>query len=321
MSSKQNRERISFRKSHSKKKDASTTSNSSSDFLRNPVFEDDENLQIFKALEAEAHEAINNRKIFSVIGGFEVIRQCLLSRGWIEKILDSGQRYKIDEKMISETVESSDIKRIVLSNLLCRSPVYFIWQPKYFEIPININYPFRNRINRLRTSDFTLKEGLHNLAENVQWHTIEDVSELNYPRSFLMMDIYQRDFYHEEYRKTTITGFINFLNEHENFESLFSDYGEIPVELVYTCLQRLEVHVKIKQHLCIDLDKLIPNSAAAFNALSTQINDVICNGKKFRFPTYINNFSMEKFRTNIRVAAAEVHVYWPESKYDGSRNL
>lgn len=317
--------RMSFRKSHLKKKDASSTtgtsSSSSSDFLRNPIFEDDDNLQIFKALEAEAHEAINSKKIFSVIGGFEVIRQCLIARGWIEKILDGGQRYKIDETMISETVESSDIKRIVLSNLLNRSPVYFIWQPKYFEIPININYPFRNRINRLRTSDFTLKEGLHNLAETVQWHTIEDVSELNYPRSFLLMDIYGRDYFHEEYRRTTITSFINFLNEQDNFEQLFSEYGEIPVELVFTCLQRLDVHVKVKQHLCIDIDKMFPNSAAAFNALSMQINDVICNGKKFRIPTYINNFSMEKFKTNIRVAAAEIHVYWPESKYDGYRNL
>lgn len=293
-----------------KKKDASSAAatGSSSDFLRNPIFEDDDNLQIFKALEAEAHEAINSKKIFSVIGGFEVIRQCLLSRGWIEKILDGGKRYKIDETMISESVESSDIKRIVLSNLLFRSPVYFIWQPKYFEIPININYPFRNRINRLRTSDFTLKEGLHNLAESIQWHTIEDISELNYPRSFLMMDIYQRDFFNEEYRRTAITSFINFLNEQENIETLFSEYGEIPVELVFTCLQRLDVHVKIKQHLCIDLDKLLPNSAAAFNALQMQIADVISNGKKFRYPTYINNFSMEKFRTNIRVAAAEIHV-------------
>lgn len=319
MSGKYQRAKTSIRKSLTKKKDINSTN---SEFIKNPVFLSDDNLKIFKSLEQDVHEAINGKKIFSVIGGFEVIRQCLLSRGWIEKILDGGNRVKIDEKIISETTESSEIKRIVLSHLLRQCPVYFIWQPKYFDgIPININYPLRNRINRLRTSDFTLKEGLHNLAENVQWHTIEGVSELNYLRSFLLMDIYQRDYFHEEYRRTTITSFINFLNEHENFDSLFSDYGEIPIELVFTCLQRLDVHVKVKQHLCIDLEKLTPNNVAAFAVLTNQINGVICQGKKFRFPTYIFNFSMEKFRTNIRVAAAEIHVYWPESKYDGYRNL
>lgn len=30
---------------------------------------------------------------------------------------------------------------------------------------------------------------------------------------------------------------------------------------------------------------------------------------------------MSKLKTNIKVAVAEIHVRWPESKYDGHRNI
>lgn len=291
------------------------------DFIKNPSFTDDANCEIFKALEAKAHHAINGRKVFTVVGGFEVIRQSLLARGWTEKVLDiPSNKSSVDEKMIRETVGCFDTTRIVLSHILKQSPIYFIWQPKYFDgIPININYPLRNRINRLRTSDFTLKEGLHNLAENIQWHIIEDVSELNYPRSYLLMDLYQRDYFIHEFRRTMITSFLSFLNDAENFDRLFSEEAQIPIDLIYNCIQRVEYYIKVKQHLCIDLEKNMNNSA--FNEMSKQIDLVVNQRRKIRYPEYMHNFSMEKLKTNIKICVAEIHVYWPESKYDGHRNI
>lgn len=309
------RSRVFTKKPHSKKKEAVV------DFIKNPSFVDDANCEIFKRLEAKAHQAINSKKVFTVVGGFEVIRQTLLARGWIEKVLDmQHNKSLVDEKMISDTVGCFDTTRIVLSHLVRHSPVYFIWQPKYFDgIQLNINYPLRNRINRLRTSDFTLKEGLHNLAENIQWHIIEDVSELNYPRSFLMMDLYQREHFLHEFRRTLITSFLFFLNDYENFDRLFSDEAIVPIDLIYNCIQRVEFHVKVKQHLCIDLEKTANSSA--FNEMAKQIDLIVNQRKKIRYPEYMHGFSMEKLKTNIKIAVAEIHVYWPESKYDGHKNI
>lgn len=290
------------------------------DFIKNPFFTDDANCEIFKKLEAKAHQAINSKKIFTVIGGFEVIRQSLLARGWIEKILDFNvNKSVVNEKMISETVGCYDTMRIVLSHLVKHSPVYFIWQPKYFEMSMNINFPLRNRVTRLRTSDFTLKEGLHNLAENIQWHIIEDVSDLNYPRSFLLMDLYQREFFVHEYRRTLITSFLFFLNDYNNLENIFSNDSAIPIDLIYNCIQKVEFNIKVKQHLCIDLEKT--TSSTAFNEIARQIDLVVNHKKKIRFPEYIHSFSIEKLKTNIKIAVAEIHVYWPESKYDGHKNI
>lgn len=303
----------SFHKKNAKK-DATVV-----DFVKNPSFTDEGNCEIFKHLEARAHEAINGKKVFTVIGGFEVIRQSFLARGWIEKMID-GNSEKIDEKMISATVGSFDTTRIVLSRLVKQSPVYFIWQPKYFDgISTNIHNPLRNRVNRLRTSDFTLKEGLHNLAENIHWHLIEGISALNYPRSFLLMDIYQRDYFVQEFRRTMITSFLFFLNDHPKFDSLFSDEASIPFETITDSISRIEYFIKVKQHLCVDLE-IFSNNAALDN-LTKSIDIVVNQKKKIRYPEYLSGFSMSKLRTNIKICVAEIHVYWPESKYDGHRNI
>ena len=313
---KRRRVRTSHKKTDKKKAEPAVV-----DFIKNPSFTDEGNCEIFKALEVKAHLAINSKKTFTVIGGYEIIRQSLLARGWIEKMIEiNSKNSTVDEKMVSETVTNFDTMRIVLSHLVKQSPVYFIWQPKYFDgMPLNIQNPFRNRVNRMRTSDFTLKEGLHNLAENIHWHLIEGVSTLNYPRSFLLMDLYQRDYFVHEFRRTMITSFLFFLNDHQNFDSLFSDEANIPFDLIYNCIHRIEYHIKIKHNLCVDLEMLSNN--AALNDLARQIDLVVNQRKKIRYPEYLNGFSMSKLRTNIKIAVAEIHVYWPESKYDGHCNI
>lgn len=311
-----------FRKSRlfNKKSNTKKKKTAANDFIKNPLFTDDANCEIFKALEAKAHTAINSKKVFSVVGGFEVIRRSLLARGWIEKVLEiPAHKVAVDEKMISETTTNFNTARIVLSQLVKQSPVYFIWQPKYFDSPLNINFPLRNRINRLRTSDFTLKEGLHNLAENIQWHIIEDISELNYPRSFLLMDMYHRDYFLQEFRRTMITSFLFFLNDYENLDHLFSEDASVPIDLIYNCIQRVEFSIKVKQHLSVDSDKATSNSI--FNELAKQIDLVVNQRKKIKYPEYMHSFSMEKLKTNIKIAVAEIHVYWPDSKHDGHRNI
>ena len=309
-------QRLFIKKSKNRKKEPAVV-----DFIKSPSFTDDTNCEIFKSLEAKAHQAINSKKIFTVIGGFEGIRHSLQVRGWVEKILDiQVDKITVDEKMISETPTNFETTRILLSKLVKKSPVYFIWQPKYFDgIQLNINYPLRNRINRLRTSDFTLKEGLHNLAENIQWHIIEDISELKYPRSFLLMDLYQRDYFLHEFRRSMITSFLFFLNDCENFDRLFSEDAIVPIDCIYNCIQKVELSIKVKQHMYIDIEKIANN--LLFNELAKQIDLVVNQRKKIKYPEYIHSFSMEKLKMSIRIAVAEIHVYWPESKYDGHRNI
>lgn len=287
--------------------------------MKNPIFTSDENLEMFKALEARAHMAINNKRVFMIIGGFDVLRQSLIGRGWVEKIPEvDANKIIIDEKIISECAGSYDTLRMVLSQLVKSSPTYFIWQPKHFEgFLVNVHHPYRNRVNRMRFFDFTLKEGLHNLAENIQWHIIEDLTELTYPRSFLLMDLYQRDYFLQEFRRSLITSFIFFVND--NFDDLFMHDGNISINVIFNCLERIEQYVKVKQHLTIDAEKT--NNVITFNEISRIIELIVHEDRKIKMPDYTEGISMLKLKEKVKIATAEIHVYWPETLYDGHSNL
>jgi hypothetical protein len=287
--------------------------------LELPSFKDEKNLYIFQQLEAKAHKAINSQKIFLIVGGFDIIRRELISRGWIEKNTNLGKN-QLTEKMVSETVGCYDKTVEVLSHLVKNSTVHFIWASKYFnELLININAisMYRNRINRMRTSDFTLKEGLHNLAENIQWHTVENVSELNYPRSYLIMNSCQREFFSTVFGVSTIISFLFYLNDQENFDSLFDANGEVSIELIYESIERIELLIKIKQNFCIDSKK----SAGNESKFAQQVDLVVNQRKKIRFPEFFNNFSIQKLRTKIKIAVCSIHFFWPDSKYDTNKNI
>lgn len=289
------------------------------DFVKNPMFTKDDNCEIFKALESKAHEAINGKKIFTIIGGYDILRQSLVGRGWIEKLLDiEVNRCVVNEKLISQAGEDYDAKRMVLSHLVKSSPTYFIWQPKHFDgIPYNVNYPFRNRINRMRTFDFTVKEGLHNLAENIQWHIIEDLTELNYPRSYLLMDHYQREHFLNEFRRSLISCFLNYCNDY--FDIIFSKNGPVSSELIFNSLHRMEQYIKIKQDFYIDSDKMSHNMT--FAELTKDIHYVVHLDKKIRYPEYYDNVAMDKLKATIEATALEITANWPDSKYDGHNNI
>jgi tubulin monoglycylase TTLL3/8 len=289
------------------------------DFIKKPIFNNEDNCEMFKKLESRAHQAINNKKIFTIIGGYDVLRQSLIGRGWIEKLLDiEANKFTINEKVIAECAGDYDARRIVLSHLVKGSPTYFIWQPKYFDgITLNINYPLRNRIVRMRTFDFTLKEGLHNLAENIQWHIIEDLTELNYPRSYLLMDVYQREHFLQEFRRTLISSFVCYVYDH--FDSVFTDYGSVPGELIFNVLNRMEQYIKIKQDLYIDNEKM--SSCAPFSEITKQIDLVLNLGRRIKFPEFYDDTSREKLKFNLKVITSQIRTYWPESKYDGNFNI
>lgn len=259
---------------------------------------------------------VSGRKIFTVIGGFEYIRQSLLERGWIERYLDNKNRTVVSEQLIKLSLTCAATERLILSFMVRSSPVYFIWQPKYFEgLTHNIHYPIRNRLNRIRASDFTLKEGLHNCAENIQWHQIEGVSDhFSYQRSFLLTDIYKREEFVQEYKRTDIMSFLTFLNEAQDFENLFDEHGTVPMECITIAIMKVEQYINNKQHLFIDQFNTNEISQSTTNELLKNIHLIMTEKKKIKL-------SVEKLKADVKIAIAEININWHQSRYDGHCNL
>ncbi|CAO1413336.1 unnamed protein product [Diamesa hyperborea] len=292
------------------------------DLTKNLIFSDVKICEKFKALEARARHAINSKKIFTVIGGFEDIRQSLLERGWIERYLDNNNRTILSERLIKLSLTCAVTERLILSYMVRTSPVYFIWQPKYFEgLTHNIHYPIRNRLNRIRALDFTLKEGLHNCAENIQWHQIEEVSDhFSYQRSFLLTDIYKRDEFVQEYKRTEITSFLTFLNEAHDFEKLFDEHGTVPMECITIAIMKVEQYIKNKQHMFIDQLNTNEISQSTTNELLKNIHLIMVQKKKIKLSS-LSFMGVEKLKAHVKVAIAEININWHQSRYDGHRNL
>lgn len=257
------------RKISSKSNDASATSDSSSSTqtartkksakqkkqviaTENPVL-----FEKFRLLEAKANEAINARRVFTIIGGFEVIRQCLSERNWIEKVnesvtspMDNG--YENLDRLVDDAKNGNEAEKKILSKMVRSSPAHFIWQPKHFQLPPNLCHPLKNRIVRSKVSDFTIKEGLTNLANNIHWYQSEGVSELNYQRTHFLNDRLNRDAFVEDFRLTATSSFLVYLNHACEFIEHFHEQGTISTECILFAIQKIEHAMKIKDHQDID---------------------------------------------------------------------
>lgn len=221
--------------------------------------------------------------------------------------------------MISESVGNFVKTHEVLSYLVRNSFVSFIWGSKYLDfIPKSFHNSFRNRIHRTRASDFSLKEGLHNISENIQWNTVEDFSELNYPRSFLLMNINQCKEFTNEFQKTMLTGFVLYLHNLSDFPKLFSVEGKVEIDLIYKTMERIENIIKFKQHLCLDGKK--SNEDEEFS-LADQIDMVMRKKIKIRVTENLTNFFYEKLKLQISMIVTQIRGHWPDTRYDSTNNI
>lgn len=271
----------------------------------------------YKYFESKARVAINAKKIFTIIGGFDIIRRGLLERGWVEKYTDNNSQKSCSDKLLKEACDGNEAEKSVLSLMVKNSPAYFIWQPKYYDgETYNIYYPLRNRVNRAKYLDFTLKEGLHNCVENIQWSLVENLSELNYQRSFLLYDRFSREAFVEEFKFTRTTNFITFLANVENFYELFSPDGVVGPETIHYAIQRIDVAVKAKEHSFIDTFK--SNGSSKEEDMFNQYDLIMTHSKKIKLDS---GTSVDKLKTALKFTINDLNNHWPERKYDGSKNI
>jgi tubulin monoglycylase TTLL3/8 len=281
-----------------------------------PVFVNEKNLETFKNLENLARKAINSRKIFYLVGGFEAVRRELILRGWIEK---QDQTQMLTEKVISASVGDEEKTREILSRLIRDNFVSFVWGPKYLLrdfIPKTFTCAYRNRIHRTRATDYCLKEGLHNIAENIQWATVENFSELTYPRSYLLLNANHRELFSQEYQRTMMISFLFYLNSMDDLGSLIVDTGNdlVDIELINKTIQHIDHMIKFKTHMCIDLEK----SSESFNSsIISQIDSVMKRNRKIKQP---ESYRLDKIKKRIAQTVNQIYDHWPDSKYDSFHN-
>lgn len=266
-----------------------------------------------KTIEQKIKKARFEKKIFILLGSYyKVIRSSLLSRGWLEKIIDNQMPYALPGS-----------ERFIIASLLKHYPAQFIWQAKYRPIKRDENRPpFMNSIRRQRRFNFTSKDGLKNCFDAIGWNHEDGVVELSYnPRTHILDDKTTRDEFFEDFRNTAFTSFIYFLNTQEDLSELFSAAGTLTTDCIQYTVSKIELMIRIKEHVDIDMSKLFDTCAKYpqnQKIILHHIKQIIKGIKKFRF-TSIEN--IERLKNEIKECAEKIEEQWPHLKYDGYSNI
>lgn len=174
------------------------------------------NYDRYKRYKRIAHNAQQQRKIFSIIGtGYHPIRRALLQRGWCERFLESPKsalQCLSQHTLLQQARTGNDYETAAISKLLDPFPSYFVWHPRNIKVTrFDAMRPFKSRLVREAKFDFTLKEGLVNCDRERRWQHAEGSAELSCPRGYRLCEEGETDAFMRDYRLTGCTSLLAFL--------------------------------------------------------------------------------------------------------------
>lgn len=169
----------------------------------------------YKQYKKIAETAHMQRKIFSIIGGYQSVRRALLRRGWQERLLESQFRNLQSishHSLLQRAKPGNEYEKVAISKLLQPYPSFFLWYPRNTVMTrFDHVVPFKSRLSRDRLYDFTLKDGLINCNDARHWQYIPGRSELTCPRSYRLYMTDEMDEFMKDYRFTGCTSLLAFL--------------------------------------------------------------------------------------------------------------
>lgn len=135
--------------------------------------------------------------LLSLPGGWPIIRKELLKRNWLEKI-EHGSKTKysnLDEvtsnlpkkqEWESPQIYVEKCEKTVMSRMLQNYDVDLYWSMRKDQSDLQHRGNAFKLINRFSRSLFASKEGLALLLQQAYWYTEVGVSNINYPRVYVL---------------------------------------------------------------------------------------------------------------------------------------
>jgi tubulin monoglycylase TTLL3/8 len=265
-----------------------------------------------KELNERVRKAKQDKKVFTLTGGYESIRQGLLSRGWLEKVTDDKLPF----------IPAPESERLSIALLLKNVPYNFIWQPRLRPYKINEQVkPYVNSVVRNGMTNYTNKDGIVHCMRNFHWNYIEGVTDLNVQRTHILADRPTKEEFVEDFRRTAFTSFILYLDSLHDMASLFYPNGDVSSECIRFALQKIEMMLKVENHEDIDTTRIFDVCAKYPKDQRRHLKDIqliLNGGKKFRAA---NLEVILRYKDDVKECAAKILTTWPYTKYDGYKNI
>lgn len=135
--------------------------------------------------------------MFSIVGGWSIIRKELLKRNWLEKI-EPAQKQKysnMDDVTVNLPVKQEwespqsyveKCEKTIMSRMLQNYDVDFYWSMRKDPSDLQHRSNAFKLINRFSRSIFASKEGLALLLQQSYWYIEAGVANVHYPRVYVL---------------------------------------------------------------------------------------------------------------------------------------
>ncbi|XP_037939149.1 tubulin glycylase 3B-like isoform X2 [Teleopsis dalmanni] len=274
----------------------------------------------------QAHEAFQKRRLFIVYGNFYTLRHSLLKRRWVEKL--SRNRYANLQALPNETLiryvrPGNEFEQAVMSNLVSRYPPFFIWQPKAMKDSYAEELPYRNRIRRGRTLDFSTKIGLIGCSEQASWYRKENICGMKYPRFYRLGGTSaERLAFIDDFCQTQCRNFVRFLWNNFYYIDLLIDeeHGTEPADTVNFAIKNVVKQLNEFSHTDLDDESWNPENDKNFHIWQDFLkssNNIIFNRSKLK----MNRVEFSESIKSGKLYLQKIFNKHPDFHWDGCRNL
>lgn len=223
-------------------------------------------------LKGLASQAIKEHKIFSIYGHNNAVRKALVERGWVEKI--PPMRMNLSKirggKLSSTSAMQSELERLLLSNLVEKHEPNFVWRTKdeIHDYSIDMSKQYNSIVNKLRIDAmWTTKQGLCSTMKENYWFYIDNVAEVNTPRTYSSFDAGEVEDFVMDYKITACTSLLKWiLSMVANDRPIFVESGNISMNVIVFALNRCKEYLFRKQNKDIDKNGITTASNGQWNA-------------------------------------------------------
>ncbi|XP_050309337.1 tubulin glycylase 3A-like isoform X2 [Anthonomus grandis grandis] len=272
--------------------------------------------------------AVKEHKIFSIKGGWPVIRRELLKRGWVEKYEHgTKQRLTNNDDVTSNLPAKQEwespanyvekCERTVMSRMLAAYDCDLYWSMRKETSDLQHRGNAYKLINRFSRSLFASKEGLALLLQQSYWYCEENVANINFPRCYVLGFPDHYNLFVDDFRMTACMGILKWFTErYELKKEVHSIEGTVPHIAYNFAMERCAEYIASQRHQ--DIDKEInriwdhewEQFLGFFHAVVHE-NEVFVDFKD----KLLNNYAQAKIRLK------EMAKYWPQYELDGMRNI
>lgn len=239
----------------------------------------------------------------------ETIRKALRKRGFIEAYNHPWHTIVPFRKLLEKADENNEYEKALLSLLVGKYP------PDYMFITPSYAYDKYDRVRVLSMLkfkkvdgfNFGLKDGLCHIVDRINWNLDRNVSQINYPRSYDLIDGKELFEFHKDYRLTVATSIVLYLNEQKDIRKCFSPKnGTIKSRVIDFAMHGVDTRIKQEEGLLssrsgLDILEIV------WGQIYQAYVDLIKNGKKIK----VTKEDIPEYIHRIKCLTDEIYHYWP----------